>query len=379
MRTNATPHEILQMPVVLDAMPSGLLIFALDGSVLALNVKGRQILNLPETASFGNLTDLPPYLSEFATLLATTHEDLNRSEMVVQGPEDKDPRTIGFSLKTIHASDEETFRFLVFTDITQVLKDRQMLERIQQDLFQSQKLASVGTMISGVVHELNNPLTGVSMSTDLTRLSLERFKASLSQKSNLSKEEVEVQVDEVLREVHKIAKASKKAAVLVSDLLTFSRPTQMITTVECMQEIIEESIQAFYAHPTAAGVKCQFQCTLPPIQIKCDKVKIEQVFYNLFKNAAEAMGGKGQIRVEVKVEDGQVITSVIDHGKGIPSEALTQIFEPFFTTNHSRGVGLGLSISHKTIEQHQGRLMVESIEGEGTTFLIRLPIYEEGG
>lgn len=360
----------LLMDFILDSLPSGLLIFDRQGRILRVNTSAQSILGLPADQAYQTLQDLPEHLAGLRALLQTTEEEQFRAEVAVKLPGASEENTIGYTLKHIDDNASSQVRILIFSDITQILKDRQSLERIQADLFQSQKLAAIGAMISGVVHELNNPLTGISMSTDLARLTLEKMKPMIP---GGDPEVLQTKMALALTEIGKVHKACRKAAVLVSDLLTFSRPAQMHTTLETIQDVVEESIQAFKTHPEFSAVKCINNCTLSPITVRCDKVKLEQVFYNLFKNASEAMQRQGTITLRMEIVDQHVSVIVSDEGPGIEEKELSRIFEPFFTSKGNRGVGLGLSISFKTVEQHGGRLSVSSIKGQGTTFYVTLP------
>src|SRR5690606_21605168 len=120
---------------------------------------------------------LPYYLSPLVTLLKESTEDIVRSEIPLQLPTREEDSTIGFGLKLITPPKGGTvIKVLTFSDITQLLKDRMAMDKIKDELNQSKKLASIGTMIAGVAHEMNNPLTGISMSSSLLRMNLERLK-----------------------------------------------------------------------------------------------------------------------------------------------------------------------------------------------------------
>jgi signal transduction histidine kinase len=110
-------------------------------------------------------------------------------------------------------------------------------------------------------------------------------------------------------------------------------------------------------------------------KITCAPSQLNQVFLNLFTNAAQAMEGKGKLYINSWADEGAVHVSVADNGKGMPEEILTRIFDPFFTTKPvGEGTGLGLAISHQIIQQHGGEIRVESQQGEGTCFYIKLPV-----
>jgi two-component system NtrC family sensor kinase len=301
-----------------------------------------------------------------------------------------EPSTLGFNLKMMTIEPTGPVKVMVFSDITNILKDRLAMEMIKEELFQSKKMASVGTMISGVVHELNNPLTGISMSTELTRLSLEKLlkqvqaiNAQPDSAKPLPPAKLQAALENTLAEVGRISTASRKAAALVSDLLTYSRPVQLKLTPYGIQPLVQECIHAIKTHPEFTGITFQVSLMPETVQVLCEKVKLEQVFYNLFKNASDAMNGKGTIEVSMSLSEGtgntkkHVTVHVRDFGVGMDKHVMSRIFEPFFTTKGNTGLGLGLSLSFRTVEQHGGILSVDSVLGEGSVFHVAIPVHEE--
>jgi two-component system NtrC family sensor kinase len=232
-------------------------------------------------------------------------------------------------------------------------------------------------MIAGVAHELNNPLTGISMSTSLTKMNLERL---MKNPTVDGEEKIKDSIDKALQETAKIARASEKAGVLVNDLLAYSKPTQLNMVPVCLNDMLSDVVTALKSHPQFS----QFSFKMEPHETRmvlADRVKLEQVFYNLIKNACDATEGKGTLEVFYTEHDelGKpfVIAHIKDNGPGIDKTVINRIFDPFFTTKGHSGVGLGLSISYRTMEQHGGLLSVESVKWEGTEFKVSLPIYLE--
>jgi two-component system, NtrC family, sensor kinase len=383
------------LSALLDILPSGLLVVSPTNDILLLNQRGKQLLKLEDDTMPTQLEGLPNHLAPFYNLIAEAEHDTPRGEVNVVFPQEttteQEPEasTLGYNLKLLSQTPSQ--KLVVFNDITNILKDRRAMDTIREELSQSRKMASVGTMIAGVVHELNNPLTGISMSTELSRMGLERLKKGLA--SDLSPDEGCSHVDQALNEIRKISQSVKKAAVLVSDLLTYSRPTTLTMSPCALHEIVDESIHACKSHPDFNQIQFQFETDPPALEEKlrramvmCDRVKLEQVFYNLFKNAAEAMDGKGNIQITLsdRVVPGAVPgagdkkllqVAVRDFGCGISPQIAQKIFEPFFTTKKETGTGLGLSMSYRTIEQHGGELTVSTSTStaSGTTFLVLLP------
>lgn len=364
---------------IFDTLPSGMIFFEADGNVLRINQKAKETLGLDFSVQPVNLNhELPYYLSPLVSLLKKTREDIQRAELVLHLPTREEDSTIGFSIKVLTSPEEKTLKIFTFTDITQLLKDRLTMDKIKDELNQSKKLASIGTMIAGVAHEMNNPLTGISISTSLLKMNLERLK-TLPQVQETPK--LSEGIEKGLQEIQKVARASEKAAVLVNDLLAYSKPSQLVLVPLPLQDVVTDIMQAFKSHPHFSQFGFEVTGHTDRI-VMCDRIKLEQVFYNLVKNACDATDGKGTITIffsECEDKSGQltVTTHVKDNGPGIDKTVMSRIFDPFFTTKGHSGVGLGLSISYRTVEQHGGLLAVDSVKWQGTEFTITLPVYLE--
>lgn len=366
-----------------DTLPTGMILFEPDGEVLRMNLKAKEILALEPEFHPGLLANLLEadcqYLSPLAGLLKESIEDIHRAEITIQLPVRDEVSTIGYSLKLITSPEGQIVKAFTFSDITQVLKDQKAMEKIKDELNQSKKLAAMGTMIAGVAHEMNNPLTGISMSASLLKMNLERLKKLPEVKTDTK---VSDSIDKALGEVQKVARESERAGVLVGDLLSYSKPVQLFLVPLVLQDLVLDTVNALKTQPRFS----KFTIQLPessPIWVMCDRVKLEQVFYNLVKNACDATEGKGALTITYTAQsdsNGQefVVAHVRDNGPGINKADLSHIFDPFFTTKGHGGVGLGLSICYRTLEQHGGLLSVESVKGEGTEFKVTLPVYLEG-
>lgn len=378
-----TEHLILDS--IFDILPSGLIFFGADSSILRINQKAKEILGLDFNTQPSSLNhELPYYLSPLVTLLKQTIEDIQRSELTLHLPTREEDSTIGFSVKMLTAPPESsapegrTLKIFTFTDITQLLKDRLAMDKIKDELNQSKKLASIGTLIAGVAHEMNNPLTGISMSTSLLKMNLERMKTfpPVQETPKLADS-----IEKGLLEINKVARASEKAAVLVSDLLSYSKPSQLVLVPLPLQDVVVDIISALKSHPHFSQFGIEINGHTNRV-VLCDRIKLEQVFYNLVKNACDATDGRGKVSIdfsEATDKNGHVtiITHVRDNGPGIDKTVMGRIFDPFFTTKGHSGVGLGLSICYRTVEQHGGLLSVESVKWQGTEFKIALPVYLE--
>jgi signal transduction histidine kinase len=227
----------------------------------------------------------------------------------------------------------------------------------QQHLIQREKLASLGTLLFGVVHELNNPLSNISTSCQI--LKEELLEADLQFKQTLLKQ-IEDETD--------------RARDIVRSILDFSRAGHRQEAA--LAHIVAESIRLLKAE---LPPKVELQVEVPPdIVLFVDKQKLRQVFLNLLKNAAEAMPQGGKVLVQAERKGAQVLIRVSDTGAGMEPEVAEKVFDPFFTTkDRKKGYGLGLFVVHNIIQEHGGDISVESSPGRGTTFTISLEAKED--
>ncbi len=256
------------------------------------------------------------------------------------------------------------------------------LELRQRHLVQSEKLASLGTLLSGVAHELNNPLSNISSSSQI--LSEEFDDGSAEFKKEL---------------IAQINDQTDRARNIVRTLLEFSRDKEFKKQPLPLNELLKETI-LFIKGQMTGNVSVRIEVP-SDLTILADKQRIQQVLLNLMKNAVEAVEGRGAVTVtaakhsaldkavddensiynylkyrgKCTLEEDTMDIQIHDTGPGIPPELLSKIFDPFFTTKDvGKGSGLGLFIVHEIIDEHDGCIGVDSAAGKGTTFLIRLPM-----
>ena len=232
----------------------------------------------------------------------------------------------------------------------------QEVKRIQSQLYQSEKLASLGTLVAGFAHEINNPLTGIVLYSSLVKND-KRLEGDLK------------------KDLEKVISEGQRAAVIVKRLLEFSREALPAKQNAALHPLLDRIIGILDKQPRFQNIAIvrHYHHDLPYIQM--DTNQIQQVFFNLFLNASKAMQECGVLKISTRLSDDAhyVITEVSDSGCGIGEKDLSNIFDPFFTTNPN-GTGLGLSISYGIIQNHKGTLQVRSTLGKGTTFTVTLPV-----
>ncbi len=237
----------------------------------------------------------------------------------------------------------------------------QQLKESQEQLIQAEKLTSLGQMAASIAHEINNPLAGVLVYTQL-----------LSKKvaGDTLKEE------EALDYLSKMEAEVNRCSRIIRNLLDFARQKELMLRLVDINQVIEQ-VLAMVGHQAQLQnieVVKEFSPSLPKVMADFDQ--LQQVFINLTLNAIQAMPDGGKLTLRSSAVDGEVRIDVQDTGCGIPKENLNKLFTPFFTTKEKgKGVGLGLAVAHGIIERHKGRTKVQSEVGKGTTFSIYLGVH----
>jgi signal transduction histidine kinase len=230
------------------------------------------------------------------------------------------------------------------------------LEWRQQHLVRSEKLASLGTLLFGVAHDLNNPLSNISTSTQILREEMDGADTAY-------KKELVAQIEE----------ETDRARDIVRSLLDFSKTGAREATN--LEKTVNDAIRFI---KNEVPPKIEIGVKVPPaITVFADRQQLQQVFLNLIKNAVEAIPGEGRISISARKAKDHAEIKFADTGAGIEPGMVSKIFDPFFTTKGTKtGYGLGLFIVHNIIEEHGGTIDVGSEVGRGTTFLIKLPLKE---
>ncbi|HPP79788.1 MAG TPA: cache domain-containing protein [Deltaproteobacteria bacterium] len=244
-----------------------------------------------------------------------------------------------------------------FNTMARSLKDRdERLQKAFQRITQTERLASLGQMAAGVAHEINNPLGGILLYSNLV---LEEMGPDDPSRDNMQK----------------IIYQTERCKKIVQNLLDFARTPSGDMTPLSINEVIMTSLNLVKDQSIFHGIEIVTELSEGLPTIMGDPSRLEEVFLNLFINASDAMCGKGRLRIASRVSStGMVVITISDTGKGIDRAYLPHIFEPFFTTKEpGQGTGLGLSITYGIIQKHNGIIDVESEPGRGTTFTITLP------
>jgi PAS domain S-box-containing protein len=249
--------------------------------------------------------------------------------------------------------DDEAVTVYIMKDITELIS-------LKNKLYYAYKLASLGRLVSGVAHELNNPLTGILGYSEILG--------------------TKVKDAEIARDIEKIHRSAERCKIIIDSLLCFSRQQPPQKSLEYINDIIDRTItlRAYWHRNQGIEVIREYAEDMPLAYI--DVQQIQQVIMNMLMNAEQAIAESASAgRITVKAwpekERGRIMVSIADNGVGIPAENLPRIFDPFYTTKPvSKGTGLGLSISYGIVVEHGGMISVESSQGNGAKFLIDLPL-----
>ena len=242
---------------------------------------------------------------------------------------------------------------------------QRMLDDLRDQLTESQRLATIGTIAAVIAHEFNNLLTPI---------------VSYSQYALQSAESDKPDADLIKKALNKAFQGSSKAGKMCTSMLGLARGESSFGHVD-MQQLVDETLLVLARDPQKDGIALRVQIQ-PGLAVYGDPVQIEQVLLNLLINARQAMLGKGgSITIRAtRTDGGEMRLQVVDTGPGIPDKYKPRIFEPFFTTKgtstrkgETRGTGLGLAICKEIVEHHKGRIEMQSEVGKGTTFTIHLP------
>ncbi len=234
-------------------------------------------------------------------------------------------------------------------------------KHLEQQLADKEKFASMGQMMAGAAHELNNPLTAILGVSDLLR-------------DRATDDATRRQVDLILQQ-------ARRAATIVQNLLAFSRPVARSRTTLRLEEIVKEAISIERANLEKRNIQVKFTAPDGPLPIDADRKLLLQVFLNIITNAEQSISPareQGRLAISIAREGDKIGVTFADDGPGIPADIIGKIFDPFFTTKRpGGGSGLGLTISLAVIKEHGGTIDVESKPGEGAVVRVMLPAAAE--
>jgi two-component system, NtrC family, sensor kinase len=257
----------------------------------------------------------------------------------------------------IYEDGKEAATAAIFNDLREKQAVQKKLEETEIQLYQSEKLASLGRLAAGVAHEINNPLTSILLYGNLMREKLE-------------------QDHPLSNSLSYILEDAERCKDIVKNLLAYSRQTRPAKNVFFLNNLIGESLRLIRDQKLFMNITIIKDLDDCQILVNADKNQLCQVLINLIINAIDAMEGRGTLTLRTyrDRQESQACIEITDTGSGIPQENLSKVFDPFFTTKElGKGTGLGLSMAYGILEENHGRISIKHTGPEGTTILLELP------
>jgi two-component system NtrC family sensor kinase len=349
---------------LIESSVDGIIVTTIKGNILIFNKGAENILGYKEEEVVGKLnirTIYPPGVAKevMEKLRSPDYGGVGKLKSFPILHRRKDGEMIEGDLSASIIYDEEGNEIVsvgIFKDLRERLRMERELQKTQQALLQSEKLAAMGRLTSQIAHELNNPIYGIMNTLELLKTEIPP--------ENKRRRILELSLSE-----------TQRLSEMLRNMLSFSKPEEEKKRRIKINELVEGILLVMEKQMREANINVETHIDSEIPEIMASTNQMRQVMLNMFKNAQEAMPKGGTLTVRTSREDNKVLIHIQDTGIGIPEEIRDKIFEAFFTTKQKvKGVGLGLSVCYGIIKDHGGEIKIESEEEKGTTFIISLPI-----
>ncbi|MEW5975708.1 MAG: ATP-binding protein [Acidobacteriota bacterium] len=339
---------------IVESISVGVLVLGFDKRIESWNTQMEGFTGIRRSSALGKrLTDIFPENLVSAIHARLGEQHLHYSEVAKLYKFNlrtaAGPRVADITVTPLLGRDGQiTGQILIFDDKTEWAK-------LEDQLIQSEKMTSIGLLAAGVAHEVNTPLAVISSYSQMLY-------------KHLKQEEPKAKI------LDKIIKQSFRASEIVNSLLNFSRTSGSEFRMIDMHSIINDTLSLLEHQFKTGKIAVKRELGANSLPVYGNPGKLQQVFLNLFINAKDAMPEGGELTVKTTSYDSAFRIEVVDTGTGIAGEHLKKIYDPFFTTKEiGRGTGLGLSVSYGIIQEHSGKILVDSAVGKGTRFVIEFP------
>lgn len=338
--------------LLVSSLPLGLVATDSNGNIQIFNRVAEEILGIDEQETAGKTpsTVLPLPLADLVRRSEENFREAQRKEIILKGRDGRSRSLLLAAMSIVDAEERQVGTMLLIQDLSEVKK-------LEEELKRNERLAALGEMAAGVAHELRNPLSSIK---GLTVLLKSKFPDNSSDREA---------ADILVREVERLNRS-------IGELLDYARPDRLENKKISLNEILQKALSLIRVDADAVGVSISTVFCAEPDFVNADPDKLNQVFLNLFLNAIQAMNNGGALKVHTLVEGRNVICLIEDNGCGIDAELLPRVFDPYVTSK-SDGTGLGLAMSAKIVEEHQGSIDISSISGQGTTVRLSLPQWRD--
>ena len=334
---------------IVESIPSGLITFDTQGNILTVNAAAPRILGVPRESLVGHTIEATGFFRETAWSEFVEYGDAARARLETSYERDGETRPIGFSLTELTTPQGRRAGFVL------IFQDLYNWRKLQDEVQLKERMAAVGEMAAGIAHEIGNPLAALSGSAQMLRTSLSE---GSSQRTLL---------DIILRE-------SRRLDRTIKSFLQFSRPRERSSVHFDVAELLRTNTELLRnSEEVLPGHRIHLDLDAESARIIADADQISQIFWNLARNALRAMDGGGDLWVQGTLGDEVYRIVFRDTGRGMSASERTQLFYPFHTS-FSGGTGIGMAIVYRIVEEHGGRLSVDSQPGEGTAITVELPL-----
>jgi len=332
--------------LIFNAAASQISGYTIEEALTSLNIRGfypgdgaREIMRKLRSKDFGGE----------GKLQATEVECLAK---------DGSPVPIRLSAAIVYEGEQEVATVGFFYDLRERIEMESRLQKTQLQLLQAEKMSSLGKLAAGVAHQLNNPLGGITL---YAQLMLEEYPLE----------------EAAIQDLTRIIQDAERCRNTVKELLEFARQTRQEIRFNDINHALTQTLFLLENQTIFHNIEIVRDLAPDLPKVPSDIQQLNHVFMNIILNAAEAMEGAGRLTIETRASpDGErALIRISDTGPGIPAHVMKHIFDPFFTTKEQgKGTGLGLSVVYGILEEHKGRIKVESQPGQGASFLIELPL-----
>jgi len=339
---------------ILESSGVGLLLIDAEARIRAWNRRLEEIYGLPREDALGKLLrDVFPLHTirrierELLAVGPDVEARIYRHALVNRSGE---RIVVNLALSPIEGEGVDGSRVVTFDDITAHVK-------LEEQVLQQERLASLGLLAAGVAHEVNTPLTGIS---GYAQLLLEEMDANDPRRDTLEKIEIQ----------------TRRVSTIANSLLNLAHPERSAFEKLTLNDAVVEVVKLFEPQVRDKRIVLHVDLGSELPEVRGHRGKLQQVLLNLLSNARDAVEGGGRIEVRTVQAGLRVVLEVEDDGIGISEHDLPRIFDPFFTTKgRGKGTGLGLSISYGIVREHDGAMHVESVPGRFTRFRVELPVH----
>lgn len=345
------------LETLFNTIQEGILVTEADGRIRYLNAAAGELLGLDRDRAVGE--PLSRHLRDLDWDKIWSADKDEWSKVLAHEIEVFYPRHRFLSFYIVPMVDQDNS---VVTGMAVILRDMTETRQRTESVIESEKLSALTLLAAGVAHEIGNPLNSLNIHLQLMERELKSLPAA---KAERLREDIRVAREEITR-----------LDRIINQFLRAVRPTKPDLQRTSVNDIVVETLALLERELADRDILVEQELAEELPRTLVDRAQLKQAFYNVIRNAVQAMRAGGILRLRTEATDTHVVVSFVDTGHGITAEQIGRIFEPYYTTK-KEGSGLGLMIVQRIIREHGGTIEVESGVGRGTTFRIKLPIYEK--